>query len=226
MEYHDVPGKQGGTTIMRTFSTSLIPGLLVLGLSAHTAGAQTSQRAVSGTGSAKSQVAGSSQAPAAKIKFRPYEMTDPQLGMPANRIAIPADWKANSLLVWNINAFYSPVRYHIRAEPPDGGSWVDIYSPEMFWWGDRMHDRGPFGIRDALGAIHQANISLPEALVRCVIVPNRRNVKNLRILGYRPVNNMAKAFSRVFTESVPQTVVGPARNCVARRAGSWSRSSY
>jgi hypothetical protein len=96
----------------------------------------------------------------------------------------------------------------------------------MFWWGDRMHDRGPFGIRDALGAIHQANISLPEALVRCVIVPNRRNVKNLRILGYRPVNNMAKAFSRVFTESVPQTVVGPARNCVARRAGSWSRSSY
>ena len=99
---------------MRTFSTSLIPGLLVLGLSAHTAGAQTSQRAVSGTGSAKSQVAGSSQAPAAKIKFRPYEMTDPQLGMPANRIAIPADWKANSLLVWNINAYYMPVFGQIR----------------------------------------------------------------------------------------------------------------
>jgi hypothetical protein len=56
-------------------------------------------------------------------------------------------------------------------------------------------------------------MSLPEALVRCVIVPNRSNARNLRILGYRPVNNLPKAFSHapvlpnvlgVFTQGAPK----------------------
>jgi hypothetical protein len=62
-------------------------------------------------------------------------------GMPASRIVIPEDWKATSSLDWNINAFYMPVRGQIRAEAPDGGSWVEVYPVEMFWWGDRMRNQ-------------------------------------------------------------------------------------
>ncbi|MFA6012336.1 MAG: hypothetical protein WC799_20270 [Desulfobacteraceae bacterium] len=139
-----------------------------------------------------------------KIKFRPYHSIDRQLdGMPVNRISIPKNWKANSSLTWDLNAYYMPVKTHIRAEAPDGGSWVEFYGPRMFWWSDTAHDRGPWGL-DRSGAIHQHTISLPEAMVRYVIAPNRRHMKNLRILGYRSVDNIPKAFPHIFPKKAPK----------------------
>jgi hypothetical protein len=133
----------------------------------------------------------------AKIKFIPYLAVDQKLGgMPVNRIMIPEDWKADSSVVWNTDHVYVPVQSHIRAEAPDGGSWVDFYGAEMFSWLDRGHDRGRWGVRDWTGAIHHPNVSLLEAMVRYVIVPNRRNARNLRVIGYRSVNNLPKTFSR------------------------------
>ena len=134
----------------------------------------------------------------AKMKFHPYILVDQQLGgMPVNRIIIPEDWKADSSLVWNINHVYVPVQSHIRAQAPDGGSWVDLYGPEMFIWLDRAQEQGQCGARDWTGAIQHPNVSLPEAMVRYVIVPNRRNATNLRVLGYRPVNNLPAAFAHL-----------------------------
>ena len=162
------------------------------------------------TDAAKSMAANVNQAPAnaaptAKIKFRLYNAVDQQLGgMTANRIAIPEDWKATSRLEWNIDHLYLPTHMHIRAEAPDGGSWVDIFGMEMFCWLDRAHDQGQWGVRDRLGSIHHPNVSLPEAMVRYVIVPNRRNARNLRVLGYRPVNNLPKAFSHMFPNGAPR----------------------
>jgi hypothetical protein len=133
-----------------------------------------------------------------KIKFRPYLQIDQQLGgMAAQRIMIPEDWKATSRVDWNINHVYLPVHGHIRAEAPDGESWVDVYGMEMFSWADRAHDHGRWGVRDWTGAIHHPNVSLSEAMVRYVIVPNRRNATNLRVLGYRPVNNLPAAFAHL-----------------------------
>jgi hypothetical protein len=134
----------------------------------------------------------------AKIKFNPYLAVDQKLGgMPVNRIMIPDDWKADSSVVWNIDHVYLPVQSHIRAEAPDGGSWVDFYAMEMFYWYDRAHDHGRWGVRSWTGAIHHPNISLLEAMVRYVIVPNRRKAGNLRVLGYRPVNNLPAAFTHL-----------------------------
>ena len=193
----------------KRFSMSLIPGLFFVALSAHTAAAQTSQKAgASGTGNAKSPVAGTNTAPAktapaARIKFKAYYLMDQQLGMPASSVAIPEDWKGMSRVVWNIKAYYMPMDSQIRVEAPDGGSWVEIYGQKMLEWG-RPAFNLPWGVMMPSGAIHHPNVSLPEALVRYVIVPNRRNARNLRILGYRPVNNLPKTFSHVFTEGVPK----------------------
>jgi len=133
--------------------------------------------------------------PLAKVKFTPYLMVDPQLdGMPANRISLPEGWKGLSRLVWSPGAYYMPVHSHMLAEAPDGGSWVEFFGPEMFFWGSRGLDRPPWGCMDRCRAIHHPNITLPEALVRYVIAPNRRYAKNLRILGYRPVQDLPKAF--------------------------------
>ena len=133
-----------------------------------------------------------------RTKFRPYDLLDQQLGgIPMVRIAIPEDWKGVSRLVWNLNAYYMPVHDHMRAEAPDGGSWVEFYGTEMFAWFDRAHERGSRGNMDASGAIHYPNVTLPEAMARCIIARYRRNAKNLRILGYRPVSDLPRAFPHV-----------------------------
>jgi hypothetical protein len=117
----------------------------------------TAANAAPQAGAPKSMVANAAQAQAkmasgAKISFQPYDVVDQQLGgMTANRIAIPVDWKATSRLDWNINAFYMPVRGQIRAEAPDGGSWIEFYPTEMFWWGDRAHDQGQWGGAGSVG---------------------------------------------------------------------------
>jgi len=169
------------------------------------------QTGVSAAGAAKSAPAKANSAvpakgaPAPHTKFRPYDQIDRQLdGIAANRIAIPVDWKADSYLRWNLNAYYNPIQGQIHAESPDGESWVDLYGLEMFVWLDRAHDRAPWGVRDRSGAIHHPNISLPEAMVRYVIAPNRRNARNLRILGYRPVNNLPRAFTHIFPNEAPR----------------------
>ena len=133
-----------------------------------------------------------------KFKFKPYYEIDQQLnGIPAVRIALPDGWKGSSRLDWNINAFYHPVQEHLRAEAADGESWYEFYGTEMFCWLNQAHDKGPWGRRDPSGAIHHPFVSLPEALARYVIAPNRRSVKNLKILGYRPCN-LPKAFPHTF----------------------------
>ena len=131
----------------------------------------------------------------AKIKFRSYEVVDTkQGGLAVSRLAIPQDWKAISRVDWNYNDFVLPVRTHSRVEAPDGGSWIEFFPSSFFVWVSPQ-PRQPV---KSIGGINHPNITLPEALVRYVIAPNRHKAKNLRIVGTRPVN-MPKAFPHAFS---------------------------
>ena len=142
-------------------------------------------------------------ASAGKVKFKPYEVIDQkQGGIVVSRLAVPQDWKATSQVVWNYNNFYTPVHVSARIESRDASSWIEFYPAEIFVWLDPAHDHTPIGPA-AMGGIHHPNISLPEAMVRYVIGPNRRNAKNLKVLGYRPVKNLPAAFPKVFDKSQP-----------------------
>lgn len=140
---------------------------------------------------------------AAKGKFRAYDIVDQkQGGLVVDRMAVPADWKGSSRVVWNYNNFYVPVQVSARTESADGSSWIEFYPYKFFIWLDPAHDHAPIGPNPNSG-IHQPNITLPEAMVRYIIAPSRPNAKNLRILGYRPVNNLERAFPKVFDASKP-----------------------
>jgi len=131
----------------------------------------------------------------AMTKFRPYEVVDArQGGMVASRFAVPQDWKASSRVDWNFNDYYLPVHARARAEAPDGESWVEYFPNEFFYWLSPQ----PRTRAGSSGGINHPNITLPEALVRYVIVPNRRNAQKLHILGYRPAN-MPQAFPKPFS---------------------------
>ena len=139
----------------------------------------------------------------AKIKFRPYDVVDSkQGGLVVSRFAIPEDWKGGARVTWNYNDLYLPVHVAARAEAPDGSSWIEFYPAEIFVWLDPAHDRSSKG--PGSGGIHHPGITLPEALVRYVVVRNRRRAQNLRIIGTRRVDNMAKAFPQMFIGVPPK----------------------
>jgi hypothetical protein len=129
------------------------------------------------------------------IKFRSYEVIDvKQGGLATYRLAVPQDWKTTSRMDWNYNDLYQPVHARSRVESPDGGSWVENFPSEFFVWVTPPSRQSG----NSSGGIDHPNITLPEAMVRYVIVPNRRNAKNLHIVGSRSVN-MTKAFPSVFS---------------------------
>ncbi len=179
------------------FSMSLVPGLFFVALVAHTAPAQTPGGAKSPTASANKAPANT--APGAKIKFRPYELIDERAGgLAVNRIWVPQDWKANGSVQWNLRDLFLPVRVRGRMEAPDGGSWIEFYPAEFFVW----LDPPPRMQMGSFGGIHHPNITLPQAMVRYVIAPNRGREKNIRILGYRPVNDLPKMFPKAFPNGI------------------------
>jgi len=141
---------------------------------------------------------------AGKLKFRPYDVIDTrQDGMVISRLAVPQGWKATGRAVWNYNDFYMPVHTYARVESPDGGTWIEFFPAEFFLWLDPAHDRSPIG-SGGIGGIHHPNITLPQALAQYVIARNRSHARNLKILGYRPVHDLPKAFPKVFAKGAPQ----------------------
>ena len=129
-----------------------------------------------------------------KIKFRVQEVADKdQGGLIAVRFAAPQDWKANGLLEWHYNDLYTPVRFSSRAESPDGSAWIETYPAEVFFWLDPRWDNFQGG---TVGGIHHTNITVQQAMERYVIRRYRGKEKNLRILGYRPVSNLAQALNQ------------------------------
>jgi hypothetical protein len=131
----------------------------------------------------------------AKTKFRVLEVADKdQGGLIAVRFAAPQDWKANGLLEWHYNDLYTPVRFSSRAESPDGSAWIETYPAELFFWLDPRWDNMKGG--GSVGGIHQTNVTIQQAMQRYVIQRYRGKQKNLKILGYRPVSNLAKALNQ------------------------------
>jgi hypothetical protein len=132
---------------------------------------------------------------AAKVKFRVQEVADKdQGGLIAVRFAAPQDWKANGLLEWHYNDLYTPVRFSSRAESPDGSAWIETYPAELFFWLDPRWDNMKGG--GSVGGIHHTNVTIQQAMQRYVIQRYRGKAKNLKILGYRPVSNLAKAMNQ------------------------------
>jgi hypothetical protein len=131
-----------------------------------------------------------------KIKFRVQEVADKQQGgLIAVRFAAPQDWKASGLLEWHYNDLYTPVRFSSKAESPDGSAWIETYPAELFYWLDPRWDNFKGG-GGSVGGIHQTNVTIQQAMQRYVIQRYRGKEKNLQILGYRPVSNLAKALNQ------------------------------
>jgi hypothetical protein len=135
--------------------------------------------------------------PFAGTKFRVQEVVDaPQGGLVAFRFAVPQDWKASGHIEWHYNDLYTPMRAFARAQAPDGSAWIETYPFELFYWLDPRWDNAKQRGAGSVGGIHHPNISIQDAMRLYVIAKYRGKEKNLKILGWRPVKNLAAALGQ------------------------------
>ena len=129
-----------------------------------------------------------------KVKFRIQEVADKdQGGLIAVRFAAPAGLEGKRPPRMALQRPVHARRFSSRAESPDGSAWIETYPAELFFWLDPRWDNFKGG---TVGGIHQTNVTIQQAMQRYVIQRYRGKEKNLRILGYRPVSNLAKALNQ------------------------------
>jgi hypothetical protein len=129
----------------------------------------------------------------ARTRFRSETIVDTQHGgLVAMRYSVPEDWRATSSLTWTYSDFSLPVRIGARAEASDGSAWVEIFPSEVFFWLQPALAPVPYG-QYSLGLIHWPDIGAVDALQRFVVLRYRGQMQNLRLVGWRPVPDLARA---------------------------------
>src|SRR5450631_2992213 len=128
----------------------------------------------------------------ARTDFRLYRLIDKtQGGLVVSTSAVPAGWNAVSNVVWNYSDASWPVRISARFTAPDGSAWVEWFPSECFYWLDPIANSTPVGGR-SLGMIHKPGVTIQDAM-KYVLSRYRGQAQNLKILGFRPVPNLATA---------------------------------
>jgi hypothetical protein len=133
----------------------------------------------------------------ARPDFQPYQVIDQaQGGMVVGTFAVPKDWKAASRVDWKYSDVSFPVRISARFDAPDGSGWLQTYPAEMFYWLEPQRDtRNQVGAT-SLGMIHKPGITIQEAMQRFVIARYRGKQQNLKLVGSRPIPNLAEALGK------------------------------
>lgn len=131
--------------------------------------------------------------------FVRYEIVDPaQGGMIVATLAMPQGWRGASRVDWDYQSANNAARPRVRVAAPDGSAWVEGYPREVFSWLN-VRSQTPVG-GHLFGMINYPNITAREALLRFVVGRERGNRKNLKIVGERPVANLA---ARLAGQQIP-----------------------
>ena len=133
---------------------------------------------------------------AGRLAFRTEAVVDRQQGgLVLATLALPAQWRLQSQVLWNYNDVSQPLRVFARAESPDGSAWVEFFPIEVFYWLDPPLMQQPFGAR-SLGMIYAPHITVRQAVQQFVIGPYRGRNPGLQVVEVAPVDaaRLASAF--------------------------------
>ncbi len=124
-------------------------------------------------------------------RYEPYKIMDQDCNMVAAVIKMPADWLAQSNVVWNYQDASFPVRVQARAESKTGDAWVEGFPTEMFFWLEPEYQPMRNGTRH-LGMIKQTPLSAEEALLHYTVLQARGNYPNFKVVSSRRISNLAE----------------------------------
>ena len=118
-----------------------------------------------------------------------------QGGLAVGAFQIPTDWTGSGKVTWDYTSGNVPARVSAHLSAADGSAWIDIFPTELFYWVQPAYQRVPLGAR-SFGQIHHPGIDVQTALKRYVIARYRGNVEGLKIVGFRPIPNLARLLGK------------------------------
>lgn len=131
-----------------------------------------------------------------RTTFHPYAIVDrKQGGLRVSTVAVPDGWTGTSRVDWNYAATSWPVQLAARFAAADGSAWLETFPAECFYWTEPA-DRSVKVGGKTLGMIHRPGITAAEAMRTFVIGRYRGRAQNLRIVGMRPIGNIAAALHK------------------------------
>ena len=134
--------------------------------------------------------------PFSRTTFHPYAVEDrTQGGLRVSTFAVPDGWTATSNVTWNYAATSWPVSVGARFAAADGSAWLEFFPAECFYWTEPADRSTRIGGK-SLGMIHRPGITAAEAMKSFVIGRYRGRVQNLRLVGMRPIGNIAAALHK------------------------------
>lgn len=130
------------------------------------------------------------------VKFKPYAVVDAeQQGLSVGAFRIPTDWTGTSKVTWDYSSGNVPARVSARLSAGDGSAWIETFPTELFYWVQPVYQRVALGAR-SFGQIHYPGINVQIALKTYVIARYRGNVDGLKIVGFRPIPNLARLLGK------------------------------
>ncbi len=121
-----------------------------------------------------------------------HQILDPQHGLVAARFQHPADWQAQSQVVWNFQNYSSPVKVSARIAHPHTAAMVEVWPVEQFCWIEPNMGFYQPGHDVGGGSVLLPPMPAPEAMTRWLIPKLRGNVPGLQIVGAGAMPQLAQ----------------------------------
>lgn len=128
-------------------------------------------------------------------RFAEHHIIDQQSGgMTVATFSHPADWRANSQVIWNMDDTGNPATVYAAAFNPRGSECFEFLPSQVFMWLEGDYGVVPVG-QKSFGLVRMPPRPAPDALANLVIPAFRRDRQNLRVTGVQPAQNLWQLFN-------------------------------
>jgi hypothetical protein len=113
-------------------------------------------------------------------------------GIVAYTFQHPAEWHAESRLIWNYQQLFFPLIAFARAVSPQSPTMFEFLPGAQFTWTEPSYYQPG---QDQAGLVHMPLMSVLDALTRLIIPKYRGHCQGLRIVGAEPVANLLQTIN-------------------------------
>ncbi|BCM90864.1 hypothetical protein IAD21_02726 [Abditibacteriota bacterium] len=137
-----------------------------------------------------------------QIPFAASQIVDGQQNLIFGTFEHPQGWQVNSQIIWNYQNSSQPATVYVGAYDPASGEGFEFLPTAGCYWLEPNYGFETIG-QQKYGLTLMPPMSAPDALVKIVVTGIRGNRQNLRIIGAKPVPNLAQSVNAEELRSLP-----------------------
>ena len=155
-------------------------------------------------------VAGGASLPAGAVRFQRFSIVDELAHGEAYRMLVPAGWKSEGKILWDIERKASPASLSVRSRNPDAPEAFEFFPPPMFTWSPMLEQMGMRG--RYLGCEIARPVDGPIAALRQVVLPRfRPALRDSQVVASEELPKLAQAAAPLYSQPGVQGVVRAGR---------------